>query len=45
MHLARLGAGPMAPGDLVHAGLYGVVLVGAALALLHFRPLGSGARD
>lgn len=45
MHLTRLGAGPIASGDVLHAGLYGAALVGVALAVLHVRPLGSGARD
>ena len=45
MQLARLNGGPLAAGSLLHAGLYGAALVGAALALLHFRPLGGGARD
>ena len=35
----------MTPGAVIHTSLYGVALVGAALAVLHFRPLGSGARD
>lgn len=45
MHLTRLGAGPIASVDVLHAGLYGAALVGVALAVLHVRPLGSGARD
>lgn len=45
MHLARLDAGVTEPGGMLHAGLYGAALVGVALAFLHFRPLGSGARD
>jgi hypothetical protein len=45
IHLARPGVDPMAPAAVIHTSLYGVALVGAALAVLHFRPLGSGARD
>lgn len=45
MHLARLDAAPMAAGEMLHAGLYGAALLGISLAVLHFRPLGSGARD
>ena len=45
VHLVRLDGAMPAGNALLHAAMYGGALVTASLALLHFRPLGSGARD
>ena len=45
IHLVRLDSAVPAGDDLLHAALYGGALVIASLAVLHFRPFGSGARD
>jgi hypothetical protein len=44
-HLVRLQDPLAQTSELWHAGLYGVGLVLAGVALLHWRPLGSGSRD